>query len=145
MTVTSGVPASERHGEEKVRGIELAISLVLRLGVTLSVAVIVVGLALMFVHHSQYATFTGRFSYHRLTSTTTRFPHTFSQLGASLAAGQGRGIVVVGVLLLILTPVVRVAVSVIAFVHEKDPVMTAVTLFVLVALIASFFLGGGAS
>lgn len=126
--------------EEKVRKVELAISIVLRTGVVLSVLVLAAGLALMFYRHPQYASITGSFSYHLLTGPHSPFPHSFSGLGASLANGQGQGLVVVGVLLLILTPILRVAVSVLAFVYEKDPPMVIVTLFVLSVLILSFFL-----
>ncbi len=125
-----------------VHRVEGAISVVLRVGVLLSVGVIAVGLGLMFAHHPGYGSFTGHFSYHRLTSPSTTFPHTLTQLGSSLSKGNGRGIVVVGVLLLIATPVVRVAVSVLAFVLERDPAMTAVTLVVLGVLVLSFVLGG---
>lgn len=129
----------------KVRRVELAISLVLRIGVTVSVGTIAVGLGLMFAHHPRYSTLGGAFSYHRLTSPSTPFPHTLANLGTSLQHGDGRGLVVLGVLILILTPVLRVAVSVFAFVYERDPAMIAVTLFVLTALVGSFFLGGGFS
>jgi uncharacterized membrane protein len=126
----------------KVRQAEIAISLVLRIGVTVSIAVVAAGLALMFVHHPAYGHLRGPFSYHRLTSGSTLFPHTFPQLGAALGAGDGRGVVVLGLLILIVTPVLRVAVSVLAFVYERDRAMTLVTLFVLTALVGSFFLGG---
>lgn len=129
----------------RIRRVELAISLVLRIGVTLSVAVIATGLGLMFAHHGEYATWTGHFSYHRLTSPGSRFPHTFSELDASLRRGDGEGLVVLGLLLLIATPVLRVAVSVLSFVYERDKAMTLVTLFVLAVLVGSFFLGGGSS
>lgn len=125
----------------QVRRMELAISLVLRIGVTVSVLTIAVGLALFFFHHPSYATLTGHVSYHQVTSPSTPFPHTLGQLKASLAAGDGRGVIVVGVLLLILTPVLRVAISVLAFGLEKDGPMTIVTVFVLAMLILSFFLG----
>lgn len=133
------------EAQARVRRTEIAISLVLRIGVSISVAVIAVGLGLMFGHHPEYGSLTSRFSYHRLTAPQTSFPHTFRQLGSSLGAGDGQGIVVLGVLLLILTPVLRVAVSIVAFVLERDAAMTAVTLFVLGALVASFLLGGGLS
>lgn len=127
--------------DAQVRRMELAISLVLRIGVTLSVLIIAVGLGLVFFHHPGYATFSGHVSYHQVTSPSTPFPHSLSQLRASLAAGDGRGVIVLGVLLLILTPVMRVAISVLAYVLEKDAPMTVVTLFVLSMLILSFFLG----
>jgi uncharacterized membrane protein len=126
--------------EEKVRKVELAISLVLRIGVVVSVLVIAVGLGLMFAHHSEYVSVFGHFSYQRLTSKTTSFPHSFGALGRAIASGEGRGIVVLGVLILILTPVLRVAVGVLSFVYEKDPPMTIVTLYVLAVLVGSFFL-----
>jgi uncharacterized membrane protein len=135
-------PEEMEEMEEKIRKIEIAISYVLRIGVSVSVIVLGVGLGLMFSHHSAYGTITGAFSYHSLTSRHTIFPHSFGALGTSLAKGQGRGIVVLGVLLLILTPILRVAVGVLSFIYEKDPPMTIVTLYVLGVLIASFFLAG---
>jgi len=128
--------------EEKIRKVELAISLVLRIGVVLSVAVIGAGLGLMFAHHAAYVSITGKFSYQHLTSETSLFPHSFSALGRSIVRGDGRGIVVLGVLILILTPILRVAVGVLSFIYEKDPPMTIVTLYVLIVLVGSFFLAG---
>ena len=128
--------------EEKVRKVELAISLVLRVGVVLSVLVIAGGLGLMFAHHSAYLPLRGNFSYKALTSRGTAFPHSFASLGHSVANGDGRGVVVLGVLILILTPVLRVAVGVLSFIYEKDPPMALVTLFVLAVLVGSFFLAG---
>lgn len=128
--------------EERIRRVEIAISLVLRIGVVVSVLVIAAGLGLMFAHHAEYLPLRGHFSYHELTSRSTPFPHSFAQLGHSIAQGDGRGIVVLGVLILILTPILRVAVGVLSFIYEKDPPMALVTLFVLIVLIASFFLAG---
>ncbi len=129
--------------EEKVRKVEIAISLVLRIGVVVSVLVVAVGLGLMFAHHSEYLPITGHFSYHELTSKGTHFPHSFSSLWHSIAMGEGQGIIVLGVLILILTPVLRVAVGVLSFIYEKDPPMAIVTLYVLVVLVGSFFLAKG--
>ncbi len=133
-------PEQAARMEEKIRRVELAISLVLRVGVLSSVAVIAVGLGLMFAHHSAYLPIRGHFSYRELTSTTTRFPHSFASLGRSIARGEGQGIVLLGVLILILTPVLRVAVGVISFLYEEDLPMAAVTLYVFVVLVGSFFL-----
>lgn len=134
-------PASDAQ----IRRTELAISLVLRIGVTISVAVIAVGLGLMFAHHPEYASITGHLSYQKVISPSTHFPHTFGELGESLGASDGSGVIVLGVLLLISTPVMRVAVAVLAFALERDVAMTAVTIFVLSALIVSFILGGALS
>jgi uncharacterized membrane protein len=135
-------PAEAAEMEEKVRKVELAISLVLRIGVVVSVLIIATGLALMFAHHSEYVPISGHFSYRQLTARSTPFPHSFSALGRSIGHGDGRGIIVLGVLILILTPVLRVAVGVLSFIYEKDPPMAIVTLYVLAVLIGSFFLAG---
>ncbi len=128
--------------DHKARRVELAISLVLRTGVVVSVVVIAVGLGLMFAHHSAYLPLRGDFSYRQLTSQATPFPHSLAALGRSIAAGQGRGVVVLGVFILILTPVLRVAVGVLSFVYEKDIAMALVTLYVLAVLVGSLWLAG---
>lgn len=128
--------------EEKIRKVEIAISLVLRIGVSVSVIVVAVGLGIMFAHHSLYTSITGSYSYSHLTSRATVFPHTFAELGKAIGAGEGRGVVVLGVLLLILTPILRVAVGVLSFLYEEDIPMAIVTLYVLAVLVGSFFLAG---
>jgi uncharacterized membrane protein len=54
---------------------------------------------------------------------------------------QGRAIVTLGLLLLVATPVLRVAVSVIAFVYQRDRTFVVITSVVLLLLITSFMLG----
>ena len=46
-----------------------------------------------------------------------------------------------GLILLIATPVARVAVSVLVFVVERDGAFVLITLFVLILLLLSFLLG----
>jgi uncharacterized membrane protein len=128
--------------EQRARKVEMAISLVLRTGVVLSVAVIAIGLGVMFAHHRAYLPLRGDFSYDELTSKTTPFPHSLASLEHSIAQGDGRGIVVLGVSVLILTPVLRVAVGVLSFLYEHDTPMALVTLSVLIVLVGSFFLAG---
>lgn len=127
---------------EKVRKVELAISLVLRIGVVVSVVIIAAGLVLVFTHHGDYLPLRGPVSYTTLTSTSTPFPHSFAALWHSIAQGDGQGIILLGILTLILTPVLRVAVGVLSFVYEKDAPMALVTLLVLALLVGSFFLAG---
>ena len=52
-------------------------------------------------------------------------------------AGDGRAAAALGLLLLIATPVARVALAAYAFVRERDRLYTAVALFVLTMLVAS--------
>jgi uncharacterized membrane protein len=60
-----------------------------------------------------------------------------------LEHSQGRAIVMAGLLLLIATPVVRVAISVLAFVYQRDRTFVVITSVVLALLLTSFALGRG--
>ena len=68
----------------------------------------------------------------------------FLELGATtgaLLAGRGAAIIMAGLLMLIATPVLRVGVSIFAFLLQEDWVFTIVTAVVFGLLILSFFLG----
>lgn len=52
-------------------------------------------------------------------------------------AGRGQGLIQVGILMLIATPVARVALSLLAFLRRRDYLYTAFTLIVLAVLIFS--------
>ncbi len=107
---------------------------VLQGGVIISALVIVIGLVLL-------PTQPGGLSPERL----LRFPQTLSQVGASLVALRPQGIIALGLLLLIATPVLRVAVSVVTFALEKDRKYVVITLIVLAILLFSlFYLGSTA-
>ena len=56
-------------------------------------------------------------------------------------AGSGRGIIQLGLLLLIATPVARVIFSVFAFARERDFLYVVLTLIVLTVLLYSLFVG----
>lgn len=63
----------------------------------------------------------------------------FSSMPASLAALRPVGIAQLGLLVLIATPVVRVAASIVAFLLEGDRLYAGITLVVLVILLVSLF------
>lgn len=54
---------------------------------------------------------------------------------------HGRALVNAGLLLLIFTPIARVAVSVFVFTREGDRIFSLITAFVLCVLLASFLFG----
>jgi len=54
-----------------------------------------------------------------------------------VAAGRGRGVIQLGLVLLIATPVMRVALSLAGFVRERDKLYCIFTLVVLVTLLLS--------
>ena len=62
-------------------------------------------------------------------------------LGYALG-GRGQGLIQLGVLLLIATPVARVAFSVYVFLRQRDRLYVVVTLLVLALLLFSLFSGG---
>ncbi len=124
--------------QTKVAQVERAISILLRVGVLASLTVVVVGVVVTFAQlrgHSssaiRHAVVTGHISY----------PHTLGQLESGLAAGRGPSIITLGLLILLLTPVCRVALSLVGFLYQRDPVFVAVTSFVLFVLLMSFLIG----
>lgn len=133
--------ALEDARERRVRQTELAISILLRVGVVISIALIVAGTIITFVHHPDYLTSSAAFD--SVTGTGAAFPTTPSAIFHGLAHLEGRAIVMIGLYLLILTPVMRVGVSIIAFAHERDRAFVAITAFVFLMLVGSLLLGKG--
>jgi uncharacterized membrane protein len=125
--------------DEKARAVELLISNLLRIGVVSSLAIVVVGTVMSFLHHPEYIT--AEHSLQRLTSPGAAFPHTIHEVLQGIREGRGQSVVMIGLLLLIATPVVRVAVSIFAFVYERDRRYVVITTIVLLLLLLSFVLG----
>ncbi|MFI5201203.1 MAG: DUF1634 domain-containing protein [Candidatus Kapaibacterium sp.] len=124
---------TEARAEHKI---ELFLGNLLRVCVIATVIVVVAGAALYMP--AAYSTFP---AYHKFLSEPDAFRSVGGILGAALT-GDGKAIVEAGMLLLILTPILRVAVSVFAFLYEKDYLYVVLTLVVLGLLL--FSLSGGA-
>ncbi|MDA8052455.1 MAG: DUF1634 domain-containing protein [Rhodospirillales bacterium] len=114
-----------------IRKTELIISGVLRGGVLLSVAVILGGVIYLYVlklvgglHHATY-------------------PDSLGALFAGLIRLDPLAIIVLGLMILLATPVIRVAVSIVAFAIEEDRTYVIITTLVLVILLFSIFGVGG--
>ncbi len=105
---------------------EIAISNVLRGGVLLSAAIILLGLTLLVLRGDG----------------TGAFPHSLVTVARSAAQVNPLGIIVLGLVLLLFTPVLRVAVSIVAFALEGDRRYVAITSLVLAILLASIFVLG---
>ena len=118
------------------KSLEHTISRVLQVGVVSSALIILAGVILLFTHNYQHQS-----SYHQLTTNTYSFPQSISTLKSSVSKGAGIGFIELGVLLLILTPILRVATSILLFIRIKDLPMTLITLCVLIVLVSSFILG----
>jgi uncharacterized membrane protein len=119
--------------------VHAAIVTVLRVGVVLSIAIILIGIVTTFVHHPEY--FSSRPELGALTSPQTHFPNTLGDVIHGVRQGEGQAIIMAGLLVLIATPVARVALSVIIFIIARDRLYTAITATVLLILLISFAVG----
>lgn len=126
------ISAKPRAGSSEDRVMSNIIGWLLQGGVMLSSAVIILGLILLAFTPQAFSQ----------TSVKT-FPHTLGMLWIGLQSGQAEAVITLGLLLLIATPVLRVAVSVVAFGLEHDWRYVVITLIVLAILIISFTIGRG--
>ena len=139
MTSPQSTKEKAMMDEERVRRVEILISQLLRLGIAASLALIAAGTFMSFLHHPDYLSSSDALL--RLTKPGAAFPHTWHDVAAGLSALHGQSIVIIGLLLLIATPVIRVAVSILGFVYQGDRVFTLITTIVLCLLLLSFALG----
>ena len=138
MSETGSDPCTAPH-DSKARQVELLISNLLRIGVLVSLILIVAGMILTFAHHHDY--FDHPPAVQRHATPGAGFPHTLRDVYAGLKDLRGQSVIIVGLLLLIATPVMRVAVSILGFAYERDFVYVAITCTVLILLIVSFVIG----
>jgi len=120
------------------RKIEDIVGIILRVGVTLSAAVVLLGGVIYLVgsarSHPDYRTFRGE---------PTDFT-TFAGIVRSAFHLHGRGIIQLGLVLLIATPVMRVLFSIWGFAEERDHMYIVFTTIVLGVLLYSL-LGSGSA
>jgi uncharacterized membrane protein len=116
------------------------ISWLLRGGVLLSLAFLVIGTIITFIHHPGYLT--TAISTHALKNPAEGVvPNHILGIWEMMKHGHGQGFVAFGLLVLIATPVMRVALSVVTFWMEKDRAFVIITAGVLSLLIISLVLG----
>jgi uncharacterized membrane protein len=112
-------------------------AVLLRSGVSLAAGLVFIGGIVYLSRHDlpaiNYRVFQGEPQELRTVSGILREAATF----------HGRGLIQLGLLVLIATPVARVLFSVLAFVYEKDWTYVAITMIVLALLCYSLFGGGG--
>ncbi len=122
---------TEMHHGISEKRFESVISTMLRAGVILAAAVVLVGGALYVI---KYGAVKPDYRFFRGEASDLRYMHAI--FGAA-AAGHSRGLIQLGLLILIATPIARVAFSVIAYISERDWLYTAITLLVLGILVYS--------
>ena len=104
--------------DDHVTRLELLLGTVLRTGVVLSIIVMLLGLTISLSRHPDYLW--DKTAIGRLMQPGAAFPHTLGEIGTELLAGRGRALTAAGLLLLIATPVARVAAAVISFAWSRD-------------------------
>jgi uncharacterized membrane protein len=118
------------------RRLEIILGNLLRTGVLLSAAVVLSGACVYLYRHAHekadYRVFLGEPSEFRTIPGVIR----------SVMNGRGRGLIQLGLLFLIATPIARVAFSIVGFALERDRMYVAFTLIVLAILLYSL-LGSG--
>jgi uncharacterized membrane protein len=119
----------------KDKDLQLIIGNLLRGGVLLSTTIVLAGGIVYLVRHGQqlpdYKTF-----HKQLPEFTT-----ISGIFKGVVAGRGRAIIQLGILVLIATPIARVAFSILGYFVEKDYLYMAITFLVLCIILFSM-LGG---
>ena len=116
--------------------VETIVGNLLRTGVLLAAAVTLVGGVWYLTEHGgepcpEYREFRG----------PQGSPSDLAEIVRLALAFHSRGLIMLGVLLLIATPIARVIFSVVAFVVQRDLTYVLVTLIVLTILLYSFFKG----
>lgn len=124
---------TERH-HFKDKDMQLVIGWLLRLGVIISVAIVIIGGTLYLLRHghttADYTTFKG-------------VPDFIYPPGIikGMFNFKARAVIQAGIILLIATPVLRVVFSAIGFIMEKDYLYTGITLLVLLIIMSSMLSG----
>lgn len=105
--------------EEQLAQMELIIGKIMRAGVLAALAAMIIGMLLLLVHP---------------VSDPTDFPTRLGTLLVAVGHLEPMGWMMLGLLLLIFTPVLRVIVSIVAFAKIHDHLYTTITILVLVIL-----------
>lgn len=134
---------SNQNNESNAFHVELFIAQLLRWGVFISFVIVALGIGAVML--------TGQTGYHQIQLNDVNsvvayrvqpdFPNTLGDVFNGVLAFKPYAIIALGLLVLIAIPVVRVAVSVIAFAIERDWLYVIITAFVLAMLLLSFAIG----
>lgn len=116
--------------------LQLIIGNVLRYGVFLSLGVSITGGIITFLTAPQqevnYATFTEK---------NQNLFEVFNQIISGTLHGDGQSIIFLGILILFLTPALRLVLSLVSFIREKDWLYTFISLIVISIIVLSVSFG----
>ena len=117
---------SRWHLDEE--SVAAAVGYVLRMGVLTSAALILLGVALEAIHGNTFGL-------------EMAPPHTIGAVWSGLLSGNPVSIVALGVLVLLATPWIRVAISFVLFFHLRDRIYAAICFLLLLLLTVGLFVG----
>ena len=128
---------NQTEGRLSDHAVEQLVGRLLQIGVAVSAIVVIIGGILLLAHHGaevpDYSTFRGE----------PEAIRTLYGIVHGLMAVDARSIIQFGLLLLIATPILRVAFTWIAFLLQRDWVYVAITTVVLVLLLFGLISGHG--
>ena len=130
---------ADEHIRRKVGRVEIVISTLLRVGVASSLIIIMLGLIFTYAQHPQYSTDAGELP--KLVNYGATFPHSLHDVFGGVIHLRGQSLIALGLLILIATPVMRVAISILAFAIQRDYTFVVITCIVLALLGFSFLMG----
>ncbi len=117
--------------------IEIKTARILRFGVVLCVAIMLVGVARIFIDSGG-----GGYSMEQISSVNSvvnSSNFSLSMIISGLFNLDGISFIFLGIMILIATPIARVILSIIAFASERNWLYTAITLIVFINLMAAIF------
>lgn len=123
----------------RTRQMESLVRRVLQVGLLASMVLVLIGMLLFGAVHPFF--FTSSESLPALVESGAKFPHTLGDVASAASHFSAEGIIAAGLLVLITTPVVRVALSVVGFSLQRDWVYVGLTALVLLVLLGSFLVG----
>ena len=127
---------TEPHGGVSDEEVEQIIGRLLQLGVLVAALVVLVGAALLLGRHG------GAVASYGVFHTEPAALRSIAGIVRAAFSGDAAGIVQLGLLLLIVTPIVRVAFTLVAFVLQRDGTYIVVTAIVLALLLFGLVFGG---
>ncbi|MBU9789226.1 DUF1634 domain-containing protein [Lentilactobacillus sp. IMAU92037] len=113
---------------QEMADVEIIIGKILQIGVIISAVIMLLGLILLII--------TGHTGF-----PANQYPTDFMEIGKGLMTFKPYSIMMLGIFCLILTPILRVVVSIYSFYKEHDMLYVVITSIVLVILMISFVFG----
>lgn len=123
----------KKHWQDK--DVEAALGNLLRWGVILSSVIVLIG-GIIYLWRNG----TSIPDYHSFHGLLLPF-HSLTDVIKGIANGKGQAIIQLGVVLLIATPIARIAFSIVGFIKEKDRLYILIASIVLAIIITSLLLG----